>query len=409
MKKILFLSVRNLQDYVGRPHYLIRRLAREFRVVVFNSPQPWKRRFREPLDEYEPFFSENVSVVNGYPIGVTEPLASELLNAPHNLSSLRRLVRREGFSLIVNNGHLLPGALARMWTRGVPMILEVVDFLPGAVSSVRSPTAFPLKRLLAGGMRRLLDRSIANSDVVTVVSRKLADYAIHAGAGEVELLPNGVCFSGNEMDDGSRQRIRRRLGIGEEDVTLGYLGAITRLVRLDIVLTWLARAKRAGREVRLIVAGDGPALAEYKAIASSLAVEGAVAFLGRVSHEDRFQYISAMDVCLIPFVPDPWSEGSCPLKLFEYLACMKPVVTSGVPEANRIFPTDMFSPAVTNLDAITEEALEKAVSDAVAGAESQRMRDALNTAARVVQEGYAWNSIGDRFTEIARRLIEHPP
>jgi glycosyltransferase involved in cell wall biosynthesis len=43
------------------------------------------------------------------------------------------------------------------------------------------------------------------------------------------------------------------------------------------------------------------------------------------------EYISAMDACLIPFQRGAISENALPLKLFEYMACNKPVISAKLP------------------------------------------------------------------------------
>lgn len=43
-----------------------------------------------------------------------------------------------------------------------------------------------------------------------------------------------------------------------------------------------------------------------------------------------------MDICLLPFTHSAVSDGSCPLKLFEYAALEKPVISTRTTEVGRI-------------------------------------------------------------------------
>ena len=60
-----------------------------------------------------------------------------------------------------------------------------------------------------------------------------------------------------------------------------------------------------------------------------------VHLLGRKRIEDVPRYIAACDVCLLPYQINEWTRNIDSLKLYEYLACGKPVVATDVPAARR--------------------------------------------------------------------------
>ena len=60
-----------------------------------------------------------------------------------------------------------------------------------------------------------------------------------------------------------------------------------------------------------------------------------VQFLGRKDVQDVPSYIAACDVCLLPYRINEWTRNIDSLKLYEYLACGKPVVATDVPAARR--------------------------------------------------------------------------
>jgi glycosyltransferase involved in cell wall biosynthesis len=63
-----------------------------------------------------------------------------------------------------------------------------------------------------------------------------------------------------------------------------------------------------------------------------------VHLLGRRAAAEIPAYLQAMDCCLNPYVVGELSENCSPLKLYEYLAAGKPVVSTDMPEARK-FPT----------------------------------------------------------------------
>jgi glycosyltransferase involved in cell wall biosynthesis len=58
-----------------------------------------------------------------------------------------------------------------------------------------------------------------------------------------------------------------------------------------------------------------------------------VTFLGRKDVKDVPRYINACDVCLMPYKQNEWTRKIDALKLYEYLACGKPVVSIDLPTA----------------------------------------------------------------------------
>lgn len=55
-----------------------------------------------------------------------------------------------------------------------------------------------------------------------------------------------------------------------------------------------------------------------------------VFFLGRKSFDELPKYVANFDVCIIPFQINESTNKSFPMKLFEYLACAKPVVSTAL-------------------------------------------------------------------------------
>src|SRR5262245_60717868 len=63
-----------------------------------------------------------------------------------------------------------------------------------------------------------------------------------------------------------------------------------------------------------------------------------VHFIGQKPRGEIPAYMKAMDCCLNPYIPGELAEHVSPLKLYEYLAAGKPVVSSEMPEAYKFRP-----------------------------------------------------------------------
>lgn len=108
-----------------------------------------------------------------------------------------------------------------------------------------------------------------------------------------------------------------------------YLGSLHPWKGVSSLISALARIPDA----HLQVAG-GPAerIAELQALARSFEVTSRVEFLGHVLPANRFKVIAKADICLLPLSDTSiGSRYTSPLKLFEYMALGKPIVSADVP------------------------------------------------------------------------------
>jgi len=60
-----------------------------------------------------------------------------------------------------------------------------------------------------------------------------------------------------------------------------------------------------------------------------------IQFLGRKPYDDLPSYLSGIDICMNPYVLDDVASGCSPLKLYEYMAAGKPIVSVRMPEAEK--------------------------------------------------------------------------
>lgn len=75
-------------------------------------------------------------------------------------------------------------------------------------------------------------------------------------------------------------------------------------------------------------------------------------FLGRKEYADLPKYGCNVDVCIIPFLVNDITEATSPVKLFEYMAMEKPIVTTALPECkkyNSVFYSESHEEFITNI------------------------------------------------------------
>ncbi|WP_078381391.1 glycosyltransferase [Sutcliffiella halmapala] len=61
-----------------------------------------------------------------------------------------------------------------------------------------------------------------------------------------------------------------------------------------------------------------------------------VTFLGHLPHKDLAEYLTSFSACLIPFRINPITRATNPVKMYEYLATGKPVISTNLPECSLV-------------------------------------------------------------------------
>ncbi len=106
---------------------------------------------------------------------------------------------------------------------------------------------------------------------------------------------------------------------------IGYVGAINEKLDIDL----LAAIARQRPEWHLMLVG--PNLFKRPDALASLRELPNVHLLGGKDVTELPAYMHACDVCLMPYAHNAWTENINPLKLYEYLATGKPIVSTGIP------------------------------------------------------------------------------
>ncbi len=154
---------------------------------------------------------------------------------------------------------------------------------------------------------------------VFTVSRDLErEIRLQAPGKRVVRIPNGVSLAWTEQTPDPVTRAE--MGIDPGVPVVGFLGALFEW--LDIEL--LVQAARSIPDAVFVLVGPQ----RFGVNLGSLEEEPNVRVFGAQLFKDVPRWISAFDVCLIPFRNDAVSHAADPIKLYEYLALGKPVVAS---------------------------------------------------------------------------------
>ncbi len=179
-------------------------------------------------------------------------------------------------------------------------IPHVITFHTMANEAVKYYSFLPMRDdLLVPAVWIYLRNMMARSELVIAPSAPIKEELLANGVRmhACEVVPTGIDlarFSPKNYDRG----FLKRFGLEGHRVVL-HVGRLSMEKRLDIVLKAMVQLKRDEPDLRLLVAGDGPAAGHYKALAQSLGVSDRVVFAGFLPDEDLPKAYASCDILAI--------------------------------------------------------------------------------------------------------------
>jgi glycosyltransferase involved in cell wall biosynthesis len=115
---------------------------------------------------------------------------------------------------------------------------------------------------------------------------------------------------------------------------LCYVGALNPQDGVDYLLRSLQHLVRKlnRTDFYCVIMGSGDSLEDLRALAKDLSLDGYVEITGYVSEEDLMSNLSAADICVDPDPSSPLNDVSTWIKIMEYMALGKPIVTYDLKE-----------------------------------------------------------------------------
>ncbi len=175
-----------------------------------------------------------------------------------------------------------------------------------------------------------------------VITQKIKELFTKQGipAKKILVAPDGVDIEEFNIPQ-SQKECRQKLGLPPDKKIVGYIGQL-KTMEMEKGIGNLIRAlkelkKNNASVVLCIVGGLRSDIKQYQSLASKIGLSKEVLFIGQVNHSLVPYYLKSFDVCLMPF---PWTKHFAyymsPLKLFEYMASPRPIVSSDLPSVREI-------------------------------------------------------------------------
>ncbi len=279
----------------------------------------------------------------------------------------------------------------------VPFVLGVRDVWPEALAAVGVRLRKPAYSLLQHTARFLYKRA----DRIVTVTHGAQEVIKKHGVPEekFELIPTGISI------DSTRPMqpcggLRSALG-ANDGVLVSYIGTHGMAQQLSTVLQ-AARKLSNEPQIRFVLLGDGAEKEDLVRMKRDLKLTN-VHFHDQVPQTEALKYLCASDICLVPLRKAELFRETIPSKMYEIMACARPMVLGVDGEARRLLES-------ASAGVFVEPENSAALADAIAAlARDPESRSKYGeNGRRFVSEHYDKRVLAERYLALLTSLVESP-
>ncbi|MCD6515570.1 MAG: glycosyltransferase family 4 protein [Candidatus Odinarchaeota archaeon] len=266
----------------------------------------------------------------------------------------------------------------------IPFVYYLIDTLHRLI---------PIKKLRIFG-KIFESQTLRSSKLVFTINKKLRDYAIELGADPKKIIVLGAGIDSKRFNPNiSGESIRKRYGIKKNEIVLFFMGWLYEFSGLKEVAESLSKYK--GNNIRLMVLGRGDLYTELAMMKKILG--DSLILVDWQPYEKVPEYIAASDICLLPAYNNEIMRDIVPIKIYEYMACGKPVIATKLPGIIKEFGKGNGIIYVNSPNEVLSVAAKLSRS-------RTKLRELGLRAANYVKR-YSWKNITDQIEKILENLV----
>lgn len=238
---------------------------------------------------------------------------------------------------------------------------------------------FKLAKILTKYFFTPLVAKFSNSSIAT--AHKLKD-SLKKYNNSVEYIPNGVNLG----------LFKTKKKIEDSKFTICFVGTFGDWVNFNIVLN-TANELKNDENIKFLLIGNGEKFKSVNKKIHELKLNN-IELTGTLPHSKIPEILNGVNICIIPFKINSLTDGVSPLKLFEYWAMGKPVISTSFYEIKK----------TANDKVIFADSPQEFKNAILKLKNNKKLCEKYGEIGLQEVKNYDWNVLGERYFELVENL-----
>lgn len=236
------------------------------------------------------------------------------------------------------------------------------------------------------------------ADALIAVTDGIKRYLVRHGVGENKIWVIGNGANTDLFRPMDQNIIRSELGLDPVSTYVCFVGNLAPWQGVEYFIHAAPLVLERDSEVKFLIVGDGAIRDKLEKMVSNLGLNENFIFTGTVPYEDVPKYINAGDICVVPKLK-VFGYGYSPLKLYEYMACGKPVIATNTKGFEIL--------ELYNAGLLVNPEVAQELSEAIVKLQEGELRKRMGENGRVaIIEEYSWEKVAERVASVCENTIK---
>jgi len=196
------------------------------------------------------------------------------------------------------------------------------------------------------------------------------------------------------------QQLAHDLGISDNDKVILFVGTIYEFSGLENIIQNFEIIKSKIKDIKFLIVGGGESFGKIKSLVNKKNLKSDVILTNFKPQHEIPKFISLADVCINSFEINKTTDSIIPIKILEYLACGKPVLSTPLKGTIALLPKEDFGIIYSPYDSFVEN-----LSDLLANTE--KLEELGNKGLDYVIKNHDWNILTDSLLKKFENLVDN--
>ena len=248
--------------------------------------------------------------------------------------------------------------------------------------------------------------ALKKADAIIAVTHGIKNYLLERGVTEnkVWVVENGANTELFKPIKNSNVvgELKNRLHINNDERIVLFVGNLAPWQGVEYLIHATPLIIKEIPKTKILIVGDGIMKEKLESLVKELNIGRNIIFTGTVPYENVPEYINVSDICVAPFIRERNEKiGLSPLKIYEYLACEKPVVASNIRGVGNLLESSNSGISVIpdNPNELAK-AIIKLLND-------KQLREQMGKNGReMVVNNYSWENTAKKTIEVFENILD---